>query len=241
MPLRRVIRAVRERLVRLRFKESEDAFEITRRQEFFRRAFKALSFNQIDGDYVEFGSWTGMTLFLAYHESRRHELRCKLWTFDSFEGFPPLEGPADDHPRWQAASNIGLGVPLEKFHRICARNGIPSADYEVVPGYYRESLKKGTANLPSNISLAYIDCDLYSSTRDVLDFLMPRMKHGMIIACDDYYCWSATQVAGERRALGEAFRDNAEWRLVPFVQFCWAGMSFVVERKDLYDAPSMSH
>src|SRR5437660_906115 len=54
------------------------------RQEFLFNAFKALSFNGIDGDYAEFGSSGGMTFGLAYLEARRHGHPAKLWAFDSF-------------------------------------------------------------------------------------------------------------------------------------------------------------
>ena len=54
--------------------------------------------------------------------------------------------------------------------------------------------------------MAYIDCNLYSSTVTVLEFLAPRLKHGMIVAFDDYFCWSPTQVSGERFALHEFTR-----------------------------------
>ncbi|MBM3953669.1 MAG: hypothetical protein FJ309_03450 [Planctomycetes bacterium] len=73
---------------------------------------------------------------------------------------------------------------------------------------------------------------MYSSTMDVLRFLEPRLKHGMIIAFDDYFCWSATEAAGERRAAIEFFTASREWQIVPYLQYSWAGQSFVVERKD---------
>ena len=63
---------------------------------------------------------------------------------------------------------------------------------------------------PANIALAFIDCDMYSSTRSVLGFLMPRLKHGMIIAFDDYFCWiRRPQPSGERRAMLDFFGDHA--------------------------------
>lgn len=67
----------------------------------------------------------------------------------------------------------------------------------------------------------------------LLKFLLPRLKHGMILAFDDYYCWSSSQTSGERRACAEIFADDKEWSLVPYLQFGWAGMSFVVEGKSL--------
>jgi len=105
-----------------------------------------------------------------------------------------------------------------------------------VEGYYEQTLSGQYAKkLPTNICLAYVDCDLYSSAKTVLEFLMPRLKHGMIIAFDDYYCWSATQVSGERKACAEFFRDSEDWVLVPFLQYGGGGggMSFVVENKRL--------
>ena len=202
------------------------------RQEFFMRAFYALSFNKIDGDYVEFGCHGGVTFALAYHASRRIGYRCKLWGFDSFLGLPAQKVPEDEHPRWIQGT---MHTELNDFHNICRKNDIPRSAYEVVPGYYDETLvsQDSSVNLPLNICMAYVDCDLYSSALAVLRFLLPRLKHGMILAFDDYYCWSSTQVSGERRACTEVFANNVDWRLVPYIQYGWHGMSFVTEKKRL--------
>lgn len=201
------------------------------RRQFFYNAFKALSLNGIDGDYAEFGCWGGLTFSIAYAESRRHRHRAHFWAFDSFQGLPPAEDERDAHPIWVEGS---LSTSVVKFHELCAASGIPVTDYSVVPGFYRETLDSSGAHVePRNISLAYVDCDLYSSARSVLSFLTPRLKHGMIIAFDDYFCWSSTQVSGERRAMLEAFDGLARWQLLPFMQFGWSGQSFVVEDKTI--------
>lgn len=212
-------------------RESATYHEEADRRVFFRRAFKALAFNQIDGDYVEFGSCGGMTFQLAYHESRRAGHFSNLWSFDSFAGLPAQQRAEDAHPVWTPGH---MTTYLEEFLAICARNGIPRAVYRVVPGYYAETLATtATGDRPSNIALAYIDCDMYSSTMSVIKFLLPRMKHGMVLAFDDYFCWSPTQVSGERRAAYEVLENHAQWRLVPFIQFGWHGLSFVVEDRSL--------
>jgi len=123
---------------------------------------------------------------------------------------------------------------MQEFIKICNENHIPRSEFRIVPGYFEESLRDTASdNLPQNISLAYVDCDLYSSTKSVLEFLTPRMKHGMIIAFDDYYCWSPSQLSGERKACTEYFRNNGKWVLLPFIKYGWGGMSFVVEDKKL--------
>lgn len=199
------------------------------RQEFFYNAFKALSFNGIDGDYAEFGSWGGMTFALAYHESRRYGLKSNFWAFDSFQGLPAPTTAGDEHPHWKKGA---MATSLDEFHAICTSNGIPRDAYSVVPGFYDQTLTSlSPDDAPKNIALAYVDCDLYSSSKTVLQFLMPRLKHGMIVAFDDYFCWSASQISGERKAMLECFAENSRWALLPYMQFGWHGQSFVVEDK----------
>jgi hypothetical protein len=199
------------------------------RQEFFYNAFKVLSFNGIDGDYLEFGCHEAMTFSLVYHEAVRHGHKAKLWAFDSFCGLPAPEDDRDSHPVWVENT---LVTSLEQFHEACASRGIPRDAYEVVPGFYDKTLPAiSDTDEPRNMALVYVDCDMYSSTRDVMRFLMRRLKHGMIIAFDDYFCWSATHASGERLALPEASSENSEWEFVPYMRFGWHGLSFVVENR----------
>ena len=201
------------------------------RQEFFYNAFTTLEFNGIDGDYVEFGSHGGLTFSLAYHEAIRRSHSAKLWAFDSFQGLPDSNEDKDSHPKWVKKV---MSTSLSKFHKICAKRGVPKDAYNVVPGFYDKSLPAiPDKEAPNNIALAYIDCDLYSSTKDVLEFLMPRLKHGMIIAFDDYFCYSKNQMSGERLAMLEMFSENNRWELCPYMQFGWAGNSFIIEDKKL--------
>lgn len=230
---RLVPRTYRE-LARLRAiaRDDEGYHEEQHRKEFMRRAFKAIEFNGISGDYAEFGAG-GATFGLAHSQSRKHDFHGKLWALDSFEGLPAHSTAADVHPAWQAG---GMRTSVEDFIATCERNRIPADAYEIVAGYYEQTLSghSTTQALPDDIALAYIDCDLYSSTKTVLAFLAPRMKHGMIVAFDDWFCFSARDLSGERRACLEFLRENRHVRFLPFVQFNWHGMSFVVEDAALH-------
>jgi hypothetical protein len=101
------------------------------KREFMRKAFMALWFNEISGDYLEFGSCGGMTFTLAYEQSRQVGKYCKLWSFDSFQGLPDPAGASDEHPRWQKGA---MSMSLEKFTEICQQHKIPASDYQLVPG-----------------------------------------------------------------------------------------------------------
>lgn len=153
-------------------------YERSERQELMRKSFTALSFNGISGDYLEFGSWGAMTFALAYKESRRANFHCKLWSFDSFRGLPPQAGAEDEHPVWVEGT---MSTSLEEFRAICRSKGISDEDYFTVPGYYEDTITqedKIGLSLPKDVAIAYIDCDLHSSTKTVLRFLSSRMKHG---------------------------------------------------------------
>jgi hypothetical protein len=205
--------------------------EYSDRYEFLRKAFTALKYNGITGDYAEFGCCGAFT-FCMVHKILTHYPAVvgpfHMWAFDSFEGLPEAVGEADEHPVW-AKGNFSMS--LDAFHKKCKQRGVPRSAYTTVQGFYEQSLVPDTAGpRPSKIRLAYIDCDMYSSTKAVLEFLMPRLQHGMILAFDDYYCWSSKVPSGERLGAAEIFGDaDSAWRLLPYVQYGWAGMSFVVE------------
>ncbi len=230
--LYRLFRRVAYRLFRADVRHSEEEH----RREFMRRAFHALSFNGISGDYAEFGSHGGTTFGFAYDEMARRGKKRQLWAFDSFAGLPEQQGKADYHPGWKKGK---MATSPDAFIALCRKRGIPDNAYTMVQGYYEDTLSAkatGSAGLPDDIALAYVDCDLYSSTKQVLEFLQPRLKHGMIIAFDDYFCFSDRTVSGERKAFLDTLEPDDRFQFLPYVQFGWHGMSFIVEEKDLLRA-----
>ena len=131
-----------------------------------------------------------------------------------------------------------MATPIQEFEAILCRHGIPADAYRIVPGWCDATLSPDAqGERPQDISLAYVDCDLYSSTRTVVEFLLPRLKHGMIIAMDDYFAYSATDVSGERRATCELLANHERFRLVPFLRYGWASVAFTVEDRTLLPPP----
>jgi O-methyltransferase len=243
-PLRRKIRRLRhplslagERLfvrqaeAALRYKTSERfGYEIPHRREFFRHAFHYLRFNAITGDYAEFGSHGAFTFRLAWGASELVGHDCTMWAFDSFEGLPDQSDSRDEHPRWTPGT---MSTSLAEFHRLCRQAGIPEDRYSAVAGYYSSTLVDQDAPRPEQVAFAYVDCDLYSSTREVLTFLETRLRPGGIVAFDDYYCYAPEGPSGERLAAKHHFGGESRWTLVPYIQYGWAGMSFVLENREL--------
>lgn len=232
--LRRVV-PMRLRLLRSRWQHrllNDQAHrELRGRHDFFLAACRAIVFNGIAGDYAEFGCCGGDTFSMAHNAFKALDrVNTKLWAFDSFAGLPPQSLPEDEHPVWVEGD---MAITVEDFHAVCRSHGMKTGrDYEVIQGFYNATLADISTernDRPRDIALAYIDCDLYTSTMDVLRFLEPRFKHGMIIAFDDYYCWTETAISGERNACNEVFAGHPRFRLLPYIQFGWHGMSFIIE------------
>ncbi len=217
--------------------------EYSDRYEFLRKAFTTLRFNHIEGDYAEFGCCGAKTFSIAYKFLSQYSSdpgSFHMWAFDSFEGLPEAINSVDAHPNWQKGN---FSFSEQAFHKKCKMNGVPRSAYTTVPGFYEQSLAPtATGPRPQKIRLAYVDCDMYSSTTAVMKFLMPILQHGMILAFDDYYCWSTEVPSGERLALADAFGEgNSLWRLLPYVQYGWAGMSFVVESASAQNGSHNAH
>jgi O-methyltransferase len=203
--------------------------EIEERRKFLRKAFMAIWVNMIPGDYAEFGCCGATTFRLAHQASRGNLVRPHLWAFDSFKGLPKSES-AEEHPRWVSGA---MTMDRNEFISSLDFHGVQREDYTIVEGYYSETLRApGADEYCKDIAIAYVDCDMYESTREVLHFLKGRLKHGMIIAFDDYYCWWSKGVAGERIAFLEFESETrSEYNFLPLYNFGWHGQSFVVEAR----------
>lgn len=201
---------------------------------FFRKAFQLLNFNGITGDYVEFGCHKARTFSMAYHANRNVLLNEKyqrhFWAFDSFQGLPEPASDIDSHPMWRPGSYC---TNLDEFIDLCLKTHIPRKDFTLVPGFYSDTLSasgKG-GEPPADIGLVFVDCDMYSSTQAVLDFLERRLKHGMIIAFDDYFCYSKDQSSGEKTAFTEFTRRIERFSFIEYCNFHFAGKAYIVEKR----------
>jgi hypothetical protein len=60
------------------------------------------------------------------------------------------------------------------------------------------------------VAVALIDCDLYSSTVDVLAFIKDMLVDGSIVMMDDWNTFNADDNKGERLAFSEFLAENPQ-------------------------------
>lgn len=93
-----------------------------------------------------------------------------LHGFDSFQGLPEDWSP---------------GEPAGSYSTNGIRPEVPSG-VELHAGWFEDTLPAFLADHRQAVRFAHIDCDLYSSTRTVLEQLRPRLREGTILVFDDY-------------------------------------------------------
>ena len=193
------------------------------------QAFEFIKINEVRGDYLEFGLWRGKTFGYAYrmkHRYGRHDM--KLWGFDSFQGLPD----AGDHPDniWYKGQ---FACSRPEFESILKSRGVRSSEYELVEGFYSESLNVAAHQQLAGrtAAIVYIDCDLYDSTVEVLDFIQPYLVNGSIVCFDDFYNYKADPEQGEQKALADFLQRETDICFIPYMAYAPLGRSFICRRK----------
>jgi O-methyltransferase len=117
-----------------------------------------------------------------------------LHLFDTFEGLPQVS--AEDSTWFAPGQYHG---PLDLVKRNLA-------DFPNVR-FYKGLFPADTANHVEDLVFSFVnlDVDIYSSTRDSLEFFYPRMAKGGILMSHDY-----VSADGVRKAFDEFFADKPE-------------------------------
>lgn len=146
----------------------------------------------LPGDVCEFGVASGACSAFIANEIRASDKR--LWLFDSFEGLPapsPKDVLLHDiHNRGSMAAYQGdMAYPPTRVQARLAAVDFPPARARIVPGFIEQTIAR--ADLPAQVSFAYIDFDFYEPILTALRWLAGRMPPGGVVIVDDYGFFSA--------------------------------------------------
>lgn len=136
-----------------------------------------LATETIEGDIIELGTYKGGTSIMIAHFLKNIGSKKRIYTCDTFEGHPYDDKFGKD--RKGRFSDVNVSYVEDKFCRFGVADKI-----QIIKGMFEDVLCKRLSD--KRFSLAFLDCDLYQSTKYSLSFLVPRMAYGAIIALHDY-------------------------------------------------------
>ena len=163
------------------------------------------------GDYLEFGVFNGSSIGSMYRAAGKAGLDIRYFGFDSFQGLPE-EAEKEDCGVWKK------GFYACSFEKMCAclrEREIEKDNIVWIEGWYQDTLNEETAlkHEIDNIGIVFIDCDTYSSSKAVLDFLAPLIKKPVIMCLDD---WKLNDLdikgMGEYKSFNEFLEQNTHLR-----------------------------
>jgi len=124
---------------------------------------------------LEFGVFKGTTInHLARLRSDLH-----FFGFDSFRGLPE---------QWAGSRYSAIN-----FDRKGRKPNV-APNVTLVEGWFDKTVPAFLAAENGPIGFLHIDCDIYSSTKTVLELTAPRLRRGAVIAFDEFFNYSGYEL-----------------------------------------------
>lgn len=188
-------------------------------------------YDHIPGDYLEFGCYRGRSLINAYNafariyanrleneassmmaeqirDTRNNWAALRLIGFDSFKGLPELSGIDRDGDDFRAGQ---FACGRDDVWANLAAAGVDMKRVELVEGWYADTCTAETKRRLGlkAVSICWLDCDLYQSTKEALAFIEDLIVDGTILVFDDWFCFRGSPFRGQQRAFRE-FRERLQ-------------------------------
>jgi len=159
------------------------------------------------GDYLEFGVFNGSSLGSAYLTAKKFNLKSmRFFGFDSFEGLPA--GTDEEHDILQKGFYC---CPFNKTKECLKRRGVNPDEIIWIKGLYQDTLNDEIIKKHDigGLGIVFIDCDTYSSSKAVFDFLAPFVTEPCIFCLDDWRLYDMDiKGTGEYKSFNEFLEKN---------------------------------
>jgi O-methyltransferase len=210
------------------------------RSSFFKTAIRFIDYELIEGDIFEFGVYTGRSLALLsyFHEKSKQSIHKidfnrNIVGFDSFDGLPE----SDNHPRWKKnmfgvnhsyhpTCKIGDKVTPDTIYHLFETYNLPKPNIEV--GDFSHTIDYVIPSKYKKAAMVHIDCDLYESTKMVLNKISPIIQEGTLLVFDDWFNFKGNKNKGEQKAFYEYFNGQIKWNYIEYQTYATFGKSFII-------------
>lgn len=205
-----------------------------------RKAFYLTALERLDGDYLEFGVFTGSSFIAAVRAHKAlaflGDVKTAFYGFDSFSGFGAVT-KNDKHP-FYLDTVFAVNADRVITHIQKKTRGVSA---KIIRGYFEETLANKTA--PSlgilKARVILIDCDLKQPARLSLEFARPALQPGTIVIMDDFFSYrgdAARGVAGAYYEFCQAY-PAIEWRKI--FDYGYGGVAFMVSAINKEPIPAL--
>ena len=170
----------------------------------------SINIDQVQGDYCEFGCFTGASLNHALNSYKKYMSHKKMtfYGFDSFLGLP--EPTQEDKPESDPDKIFKGRFTWSKQETIDSMllNGLPEEFLEnkihLIEGWFENTFQEYKGN---GVALLHIDVDNYMPYKESLEHFYPLVNKGGAITFDEYNdpVW-----AGAPKAVDEFFSYKPE-------------------------------
>lgn len=199
--------------------------------------------NNVIGDYMEFGVFGGASFahaynnyinrFITYKQNQPNysddpfiNQQVRFFAFDSFEGLPQVDDQAIPL-HWRGANT--MKCDKNTFINNIVASGVDIQSVRIVEGYYEKSLHHRLYDQLGlkQAAIIHIDCDLYSSTKTVLNSITPLICDGTVIVFDDFFYYKGHPLKGERGAFNEWLNENTQFYATELCKF-YPASSYII-------------
>ncbi|MEO0870145.1 MAG: TylF/MycF/NovP-related O-methyltransferase, partial [Cyanobacteria bacterium J06642_11] len=160
---------------------------------------------QVEGAYLEYGVCTGSSMVALQRAlAGRNNVNLKFIGFDSFEGLPDNAADQDDGV-WK------VGSFMSEKSRTEARLKDHGVNAHLVEGWFSDTLNNETRQQLKieSAPLIMVDCDIYTSAKEALEFSVAHISGPAVILFDDWHaCDLDKKNEGEARAWREILAAN---------------------------------
>ncbi len=185
------------------------------------------------GDYLEFGVFNGSSIGSMYLAKENTNTKTtRLFGFDAFEGLP-AGSENEDGGVWKKGF---YSCSFEKTGECLKRRNVDPVQIIWVKGWYNETLNNELKEKHQikKLGIVFIDCDTYSSSKTVLDFIGPLITEPVILCFDD---WKLNDLdikgMGEYQAFNEFLETNPHLVAKPIKSYNRKSRTFLVKPKSL--------
>jgi len=156
----------------------------------------------IEGDILELGTYTAGTTIMLARFLKKIKSKKRIYGCDTFSGLPY----EDDFSTQKNVKNMFTTRDYESVIKKIRKFNVDDK-ITLVKGLFSETLYQQLNE--KKFSFVLVDCDIYKSTKESLQFTFPRLKKGGVIMFDDYdIADRENPLWGETKAVDEFCYEN---------------------------------